>query len=67
VGFRQICCLFPSCFDVLVHSVRIGEPGCEGFVISIAQIAAGRMYIEARKLPSISYASGDLNQYPLVS
>jgi hypothetical protein len=25
-----------------------------GSVISIAQIAAGRMYIEARKLPSLS-------------
>jgi hypothetical protein len=55
-----------------VNYLDANAPACErpvdgGSVISIAQIAAGRMYIEARKLPSISYASGDRNQYPLVS
>jgi hypothetical protein len=40
-----------------------GETGDDGgAVISMAQMAAGRMYIDARKLPSISYASGVRNQ-----
>jgi hypothetical protein len=38
-----------------------------GSSISIDQIAAGRMYMDARKLPLMSQASGVRNQYPLVS
>src|ERR1700676_289357 len=39
-------------FDAAAPACR--PPATGGSVISIAQIAAGRMYIEARKLPSIS-------------
>jgi hypothetical protein len=41
--------------DYLDANAPAGEPPATGgSVISIAQIAAGRIYIEARKLPSIS-------------
>jgi hypothetical protein len=43
----------------------VSTRGCG--IISIAQTAAGRMYIEARKFPFRSHASGVRNQYPLLS
>src|ERR1700721_1092230 len=44
-----------ACGDNTDHFAR-------GGVISIAQMAMGRMYIPARKLPSTSHASGVRNQ-----
>src|SRR5208337_4887136 len=43
-----------GCMRYLDADAPAGEPPVDGgSVISIAQIAAGRMYMEARKLPSI--------------
>src|ERR1700679_1537029 len=49
------CCPTLTCGDNTDYFAR----GC---VISIAQMAMGRMYIPARKLPSTSHASGVRNQ-----